>query len=128
MSEWKTEAVRALLNNPKKSKNGEPCYVCSKHAEITELHHVVSVSELTKLLNNKDLDLEELETPVVWLCPNCHAYLHKIKSFVSGSDVRISMAQNGYSRKELELLYNILQARESQLLKLTEAALIKHET
>lgn len=64
-----------LRKQCKRSKEKAPCYICGKHAEITELHHVVPLSRCAKKMNR--LNLKEIEVETVWLCPNCHAYVHK---------------------------------------------------
>lgn len=49
------------------------CFICGKHAEITQCHHAYPLSSAKYLL----LLLGSIkEPPFIWLCPNCHAYYH----------------------------------------------------
>lgn len=72
---WKTDEVRRLMPNERGLKH-EPCFICGKHAGITVIHHVVPASELTMYLNVGWISAEEVSSPTVWLCPNCHTYVH----------------------------------------------------
>src|SRR5580765_449850 len=54
----------------------EPCYVCGKYIEISHLHHIVPVEELTVIVVYFGLYDENLYIPTVWLCPNHHAIHH----------------------------------------------------
>lgn len=58
------------------ARHGErqPCFICGLHRDITEAHHVMPLEEVASVINNTHLSMKE--PPVVWLCPNCHTYLH----------------------------------------------------
>lgn len=53
----------------------EPCAVCKKHRTITEAHHIVPLREMAELANLFHLEFVP-EPSTIWLCPNCHKYLH----------------------------------------------------
>ena len=57
----------------KRPKTGEPCFVCGLHDKITEKHHVLPVATIADMLND---GIEDIGTPTIWLCPNCHSYVH----------------------------------------------------
>lgn len=55
-------------------KNRKPCFICGRHQSITEAHHTITLKEISQLL----MSWGSLpEPPVVWLCPNCHTYVHR---------------------------------------------------
>lgn len=62
-----------IETTPKKS---EACYVCGKHIDITHWHHCIPLEEIAKYVNYGVL-AEVKSIPIVPLCPNCHAYVHK---------------------------------------------------
>lgn len=54
-------------------RNREPCFICGKHRSITQAHHTIPLKNMALLLEA----WESLpEPPIVWLCPNCHTYVH----------------------------------------------------
>lgn len=53
----------------------QPCYICSEHELITEQHHVISLNECALLLNRHG-KINSFKTPLIWLCPNHHKYIH----------------------------------------------------
>ena len=55
----------------------ESCYICGEHKTITQAHHVMPLKDVAQIMSRCELTMEE--PPVVWLCPNCHAYVHKFK-------------------------------------------------
>lgn len=87
---WSTSAVRKLLSDPP-GKDRKPCFICGKHKSITVLHHIVQISELKKFLNHGLLQADEVSTPVVWLCPNCHTYVH---ASINGNYDAVRVMQN----------------------------------
>lgn len=56
-----------------KHKNRRECFICGKHAKITQAHHAYPLSSAKYFLY---LLGTIKEPPTVWLCPNCHAYYH----------------------------------------------------
>ena len=63
----KTEIFRK-----KAPKEKENCFVCGKYKTITEYHHVIPLNTCVKLLEY----VEEIEIPMLWLCPNHHTMAH----------------------------------------------------
>lgn len=57
----------------KRPQTGEPCFVCGLHNEITEKHHVLPVEKIANMLND---GITDIASPTIWLCPNCHSYVH----------------------------------------------------
>lgn len=56
----------------------EPCFICGKHKTITEAHHIMPLKDVALLLESWGcLD----EPPIIWLCPNCHSYIHSAQPF-----------------------------------------------
>ena len=56
----------------------EPCFICGKHEDITEAHHAKSLEEVAHILNHCADWVTIEEPPIVWLCPNCHTYIHNL--------------------------------------------------
>lgn len=56
--------------------NREECFICHKHKGITHLHHVLPLNECAKWMNTGYVDTVNI--PRVWLCPNCHSYVHAV--------------------------------------------------
>ena len=55
----------------------ELCLICGKHEDITQAHHVMPLHECKLFLEQGHI---MDEPPVVWLCPNCHVRVHKIRA------------------------------------------------
>ena len=72
MNELKAKEIR----KSRKKQNREPCVVCGKHRAITQEHHVIPLKKCADILN-RNIALR-IDAPLVWLCPNCHAYVHKL--------------------------------------------------
>lgn len=106
---WTNNDVRKLLPSYSGSER-QPCFICGKHKSITELHHVIQISELTQYLNSGVIDVGDVSTPVVWLCPNCHAYIHAITR--GDSDLLYSLAT---SVERLEHFQKLMDSRISHL-------------
>lgn len=119
--EWKTEAVRQILTKVKRPPNAYiPCQVCNTNGYITEAHHAVPIKKLAWHLNVGELPLDKLSTPIFWLCPNCHAYIHVAgaSDFDSlknvGKAVRY-MAQAGYPHEQIQALCDLVkQAQQAE--------------
>lgn len=60
-----------LTKTELKKKN---CFICNKHKYITELHHINPQKNKIKDINIKGI----YESDLIYLCPNCHSYFHKI--------------------------------------------------
>lgn len=113
MGEWKTSAIREMLTTDSDCKRNN-CFICGKHKEIAELHHVIPVSQITAILNMGIVELKDISTPVVWLCPNHHAYVHK------AMNGETSFLINCLSEEEISNLLKILETYENSFKKLTD--------
>lgn len=67
----------------------EKCYICNKYEYITELHHLVTISDINSILSeikeqeaNLDSCYSKLNEIVegIYLCPNHHTLYHKLLS------------------------------------------------
>lgn len=102
------------------------CYVCNKHKEITEWHHITPVSEIVKEI----IDIGEFldENIVVSLCPNCHSYLHKLNKMDNNIEDKMgffkNLKNNNYTKEEnLKFcnLENVESFKETKEFKKNEA-------
>ena len=66
---WISDARKLTEQNPK-----QPCLLCHKFIEISEIHHLIPLS-----LQYKH-GIQNPDTSFVWLCPNCHKIVHKFIS------------------------------------------------
>lgn len=64
------------LREPNKETR-QKCFVCEKHIHITQLHHIIPLKDIVRLLDK----IDEVGTQQIWLCPNCHAYTHIVYSY-----------------------------------------------
>ena len=67
---------RDLRKVKRKSDKRKPCECCGKHQVITELHHLVPLSMCAEFARYGSL--QRINVPLIWLCPNCHRYLHVV--------------------------------------------------
>ena len=65
-----TKEIRQASNNDRQS-----CFVCGKHAEITEAHHLVPLQFL-KVFMNMQVCVTGFYNELIHLCPNHHTYMH----------------------------------------------------
>ena len=70
------QRLRTIIMRYKSEK--ESCFVCGKYKEIAELHHIVTVKELSELIVRYEAYDVELYMPHVWLCPNHHRIIHAL--------------------------------------------------
>lgn len=70
------------------------CYICQKHKEIAEEHFIVPLAEVKKVI------YEKYEDETIFLCPNCHAYIH----------LRSSQKKN-----TLKEVYDYFEAEETRM-------------
>lgn len=78
-------------------KQREPCFICGKHRSITEAHHTIPLKNMALLLEA----WESLpEPPIVWLCPNCHTYVH-IWQRADPSDMEPGMLEKIFEIKRI---------------------------
>lgn len=101
--------AKMLRKQCKQHKEKEPCFICGKHKTITELHHVLPLSECSKMMNK--LNVKTIFIPVVWLCPNCHAYAHAIKNARCYKIVD-SVVDGSLSKEEFKRFREIQQLEE----------------
>lgn len=87
MSVWQRKpSINAKrLRKSKGHIEREECFVCGKHKEITQLHHIMPLQECAQWLEY----VKGIEVPRVWLCPNCHAYVHL---WLSGKTIQLANA------------------------------------
>ena len=100
--------AKELRKQTTRYKEHQPCEVCGKHKEITHLHHVVNLKDCTILFNVVDY----VNTPVVFLCPNCHAYIHQMQKGIFYN------ALLNVSEEEYKKLAEILKIREEAMEKI----------
>ena len=111
---WKTDEVRKLLSNPSDLEQ-EPCYICGEHESITVIHHVVPVSDIAKYLNIGWVGVDKVSSSIVWLCPNCHAYVHEMLK-----NDKIRIPGSVYGDNFTERLHSILVAQHDAVMKMLE--------
>lgn len=75
------EGLRKWL--PANYEARQPCFACGRHSSITHCHHVVPLKSCAYLLRKGFTS--RIEDPLVWLCPNCHAYLHQLLNGNAGN-------------------------------------------
>lgn len=85
-------------------KNRQPCFICGKHHSITEAHHVVPLKDVAFLLESWG-NLEE--PPIVWLCPNCHTYIHKLYDG--------TLPWNAFSIEELKIAFSLENLKQQYM-------------
>ena len=68
--------ARELRRRSKENRgiDRQPCFVCGRHESITELHHVFTLKDCVMVFDI----VQSVEVPMVWLCPNCHTYIHQM--------------------------------------------------
>lgn len=64
------------LRKQSKKGNRQVCEACGEHESITENHHLLTLKKCALLINTGVFI--EIKSPIVWLCPNCHMYLHQM--------------------------------------------------
>lgn len=97
--------AKELRKQTVRHKEHDKCEVCGKHAGITHLHHVINLKDCAMLLNVVD----SVDTPIVSLCPNCHAYIHQMQKGVF-YNAMMNMSESEYKR-----LADILKIREDAM-------------
>lgn len=51
----------------------EVCFICGKHKSITQQHHVNPFKNIKTHVKYHG----HYKSKLIWLCPNCHIYVHK---------------------------------------------------
>lgn len=82
-------------------KSKEQCFICKRHAMITEEHYIVPISEVKKA------NVKIYEDEIINLCPNCHTYLHLMlnKKFEKFNEI-FNYFKTGQKREALIKIYN----------------------
>ena len=106
MTEWTTaKQLRKTHHHSHKTEDQEPCCVCGKHRSITHQHHVITLKKCAKIFNT--ISIDKINAPLVWLCPNCHAYVHKLLKYDFISVLREARIYQSISGDEFETLIAI---------------------
>ena len=80
----------------------EPCYICQEHGKITQAHHICTLKAWATYATAFQIFEEP---PTVWLCPNCHAYVHQsIKNVCRTLDSSI------FNAEQLDRLREVVSA------------------
>lgn len=101
-----------LRNNKKfKESKQEPCFVCGKHRAITQSHHLITLKKCAEIMNQTSV--KSINAPLIWLCPNCHSYVHKLISLDFISVAREERIYKSISKSEYDLLVAIGRKNEA---------------
>ncbi len=73
----------------------EPCHICGGKNSVTVLHHLLPLERVAELVNMGLCDINTTRK-AVWLCPTCHAYVHKY----------MKELKKGYSLKDISDKYS----------------------
>lgn len=87
-------------------KANSPCCICGKHRLITQWHHVYPLEECVELLENGH---DSVTSPLISLCPNCHAYVHTWLKWLKKGKY-----QNMLGVMREERIYNSISQQEFQ--------------
>lgn len=112
-----TEAVKAkhLRLQCKRHIDKQPCRICGKHQIIAEQHHLISLKECSEILTR--WPNSSISVPLIWLCPNCHTYVHWASKELDKGGMFISFyeALNTTDIESSEHLLVLLQKRKDLL-------------
>jgi len=77
---WSKKAWVRIIRNEYKVRERKPCFICGDHELITHAHHLYDVAHMANILEIANISpaTDDLLVEYVWLCPNHHAYWHKI--------------------------------------------------
>lgn len=85
------------------------CEICGEHSIITEAHHLIPLREYAKCINEGRMNL--IGSPLIYLCPNCHSYLHLLLMAEYGAGYRtlrkIEIMVDEMDKHLLEKFYNL---------------------
>ena len=95
--EWMAEA-RRTFNHPEREK----CTICNDFEFVTQAHHIVPLHMQADIINEY-VPIHD----IVWLCPTCHAIVHKLMSI----DFSIKKKE-GYSNEEIPGLSEMFELSE----------------
>lgn len=107
--------VKRLKTN---SKDRKDCYVCDKYNYITELHHLITMSDINKILLeikcSKKINFEDYFNSLnevvegIYLCPNHHTLYHKL---LSKEYVEIILMLSNAERKKYSELFKYVKKK-----------------
>lgn len=96
-----------------KFKERQNCYICDRYKDITEAHHLIEVSDISKYIEIIQSDIQFYESlRGVWLCPNHHTIYHKIYSNKGG---KICTELNEREKDDYINLYKYAQTEYNKL-------------
>lgn len=120
-NEWTAKDVRKMLTKVQRPADTDiPCQICRANGYITEAHHAIPVKKLAYHVNCCGLPLDELKTPIFWLCPNCHTYMHIAGATDEGDynsmyKAATYMQKGGYPLQHIEAMLDLIkQANEAE--------------
>lgn len=89
--------VRRLNPAPKAKR---PCFVCGRHAGISQSHHLIEVGRVASVLHVLAIFDWAPIIPTVSLCPNHHAYVHALRRARSplSDDVARELSEGEWDR------------------------------
>ena len=105
MNELTTSAAALRKQHKKPKTEHEPCYVCGKHRTITQQHHIISLKKCAEIFNRTAI--KKVNAPLIWLCPNCHSYIHRLLKLDFISVMREARIYQSISEEELSQLIEI---------------------
>lgn len=108
--------IARQLRNVTSRRDRCACYVCGRHAAVSQLHHLTPIGELSESVSYQLLERETVTVRVVtvWLCPTHHAYWHLLRK----EGQKTSGAFSAYSvlnRKEIEAYDRLNSEKEYAL-------------
>lgn len=95
----------------------DACYICDKWKEISHFHHVIGVSELTNWSYHEDVLWNFFPITVVWLCPNHHALVHRLRDKGMSMEDKCKMLDH-LNMDERDALQQLVELRENDLEKI----------
>jgi hypothetical protein len=84
------------------------------------------VSEITEFLNEGDIDITEISSPIVWLCPNCHKYVHVAMDCEPG-EIRNVLGTRAYDQWFCRQIMSILSMRYEARSKIYDAVIARND-
>ena len=75
----RTKVIKAIRAIKPAETERQDCYICGSFKAITHCHHVVPVSEVANWCIKHDFDAWIFPSVFIWLCPNHHTILHRIR-------------------------------------------------
>ena len=104
--------AKDLRKKQRKNELKQPCYICGRHQTITELHHVFTLKDCANVIET----VKSVDVPLVWLCPNCHTYIHQMYNGKFYNAMR-EMSEDEYLK-----MCELMKCREDVFAKVIEEA------